>query len=135
MQAATLSAAQEPSLSMFDEISALLNTRLDFHQTQLQHHQKRIDEIEDMKEYLGAKFAPKVADQAAPADAETANDQPAPVEANLAEHEAAPVEASVESAMTKLHPDPAAPDTHENEHPTEQPADPNHQTFGYQSMY
>ncbi len=130
MQAATLSAAQEPSLSMFDEISALLNTRLDFHQTQLQHHQSRINEIEDMKDYLEAKFAPNVADQAAPADVETTDDQPAPVEAE-AEHEAAPVEASVESAMTELHPDPAAPDVHENE----QPADPNHQTFGYQSMY
>jgi hypothetical protein len=131
-----------PDLSLFDELSALLGTRLAYHQAQLQHHQQRMAEIEDMNQYLAARFAPMPDEQSAPAEAVDLTAEAADITAGR--H--TPVETSIESAMTELHADPAAPDAdlpadetapsaNETSSFPEDQAAPGHQTFGYQSMY
>ncbi len=102
--------------SMFDEITALLKARLDFHQAQRQHHQARIDEIADLNQYLASKYAPEPILPVIQPGANAPNEQ------------YMPVDSSIESAMTELHPDPAAPNTDETGISTQQ-------AFGYQSMY
>jgi hypothetical protein len=48
-----------PELSMYDEVSTLLKTRLEYHEWQLKHHQQRVNEIQDMYQYLNMKFGPQ----------------------------------------------------------------------------
>ena len=45
-----------PETSMYDEVSTLLKTRLGYHEWQLKHHQQRVNEIQDMYQYLNVKF-------------------------------------------------------------------------------
>jgi hypothetical protein len=48
-----------PETSMYDEVSSLLKTRLAYHEWQLKHHQQRVNEIQDMYQYLNLKFGPQ----------------------------------------------------------------------------
>lgn len=48
-----------PETSMYDEVSTLLKTRLEYHEWQLKHHQQRVNEIQDMYQYLDVKFGPQ----------------------------------------------------------------------------
>jgi hypothetical protein len=86
---------------MFDEVSALLNTRLEFHEWQLKHHQKRIDEIQDMKQYLSAKFTVE-AEPVAEASPEAVEAEAEPVMAE-AETPEEPVTAEHETSENGQH--------------------------------
>jgi hypothetical protein len=94
-----------PELSMYDEVSTLLKTRLEYHEWQLKHHQQRVNEIQDMYQYLNVKFGPQP-------DAAQPIETPEPVAAMTEEATSAVAEeAPVAAGEAELQPEAAQEQT------------------------